>query len=85
MGRLRDKIHPFFLRREKGAPHSAHTQGRLKPYSEAAPKNIGSVSAHKVEVVVWAQLTPIQLTLYKGFLQSDDVKAVLNKDVSAAD
>ncbi len=83
---LRALISPYLLRREKklifqngpteslpSTPAKATTPGPTTP-----ARRIPLCTARKHDLVVWLQLSELQLQLYKGFLGSGEVQNVLN-------
>lgn len=89
MERLKELMSPFFLRREKTVQTSKPASAAPSTEPESNPVTAGAttgevlgVPTRKVEVIVWTQLTDIQLALYQGFLQSPEVMAVLNETQS---
>jgi SNF2 family DNA or RNA helicase len=79
MGQLRSVIDPFFLRREKATTLQPQLLGNASSdVLAAAPSALPS----KAELIVWTRLSPSQLALYDGFLQTEEVRTVLNTSES---
>lgn len=96
---LRCRVAPHFLRREKkdvfpsggdtgagsagadGASSSAGLAAGSSSGSAVAP----SLTARKIDMVVWLKLKPLQRHVYKAFLCSDAVKQALNETRCAFD
>ena len=85
MSALKQLISPFFLRREKTssikstAPSKSFADGSDSLGALAAvPEERMGCATQKIEIVVWTRLSAIQQALYAGFLESEEVKVVLN-------
>ena len=88
--KLRERIRPHFLRREKKdvfgsddddtVAASAEALSRLQRAPE--PQGVARITAHKNDLIVWVKLTPLQRRLYETFLRSDQVAHVLNRSAS---
>jgi DNA excision repair protein ERCC-6-like len=68
--KLKEIVGPYFLRREKGKV--------LKDIGPGAKK-----ISQKNDLIVWITLSKPQLKLYKDYVESPEVKAVLNQTSSA--
>lgn len=86
---LQSIISPYFLRREKKTvfpdrdilqtpkPHC------YQPETPISKKKLGlSIETRKNDLIIWIKLVPQQLLLYRNFLESEEVKNVLNKTQS---
>lgn len=86
---LRHRVAPYFLRREKKDVFpSSGTTTTTSSSSAAGAGNDGatapatttpSLTARKMDMVVWLKLKPLQQHVYKAFLHSDAVKQALNE------
>eukprot|EP00898_Chlorokybus_atmophyticus_P003685 jgi/Chlat1/4317/Chrsp29S04475 len=75
---LRERIQPFFLRREK---KDVFGDGQVAETGTSA-SNPG-IKGKKKDLIVWLRLTPQQKRLYMAFLNSEHVAAVLDEPKNA--
>ncbi|GLC44458.1 hypothetical protein PLESTM_001599400 [Pleodorina starrii] len=87
---LRQRVEPFFLRREKKEVLTSSACSASGP-STSSGSAAGSASQvgqsaralpRKNDLVVWLRLTPLQRKIYTAFLHTDSVRQVLNEKAS---